>query len=231
MNTKKILVIEDDADIAMLVKYNLEKDGEYSVSVASDGETGLREATRVPPDLVVLDLSLPAMDGVEVCRRLRADEVTSNVPIVMLTARVEEPDKVRGLELGADDYVTKPFSIREFQARVRAVLRRVERSEKEPEVLSSGALTIDLAGRRVAVQGREVTLTRKEFDLLADLMQNRDRVLSRERLLERVWGYDNPGETRTVDVHIRQVRKKLGAPADGYLETVVGVGYRFRGAS
>jgi DNA-binding response OmpR family regulator len=149
----------------------------------------------------------------------------------MLTARVEEADKIRGLEMGADDYVTKPFSLREIVARVRAVLRRSQRVEEDSEIIEHGPLRVDLAGRRVSVEERPVSLTRKEFDLLAYLMRNPGRVVSRERLLERVWGYDIPGETRTVDVHIRQLRKKLGPPADGYLETVVGVGYRFRGAS
>jgi DNA-binding response OmpR family regulator len=228
---KRILVIEDDPDIALSLKYNMEREGDFSVRVVHDGEEGLREAVKEAYDLIVLDLSLPRMDGIDVCRELRSRESTAETPVIMLTARVEESDKIKGLEIGADDYVTKPFSIREMVARVRAVLRRSQRSDEERELMSFGVLSVDLAGRRVNVDDRPISLTRKEFDLLAFLMRNRGRVLSRERLLERVWGYDIPGETRTVDVHIRQLRKKLGSPADGYLETVVGVGYRFRGTT
>ena len=228
---KRILVIEDDPDIALSLKYNLEREGTFSVQVADDGETGLQEASRRPPELIVLDLNLPGMDGFEVCRRLRSGAATSPIPILMLTARIEETDKVAGLELGADDYVTKPFSVKEVIARVRALLRRTEPTQDDKEVLTAGTLTLDLGARRVLVDDDEVALTRKEFDLLADLVRGRGRVLSRELLLERVWGYDHPGQTRTVDVHVRQLRKKLGPPVDGYIETVVGVGYRFRGES
>jgi DNA-binding response OmpR family regulator len=228
----RILVIEDEPDIALSLKYNIEKEGGFTVEVAADGDEGLRAARQRPPNLVLLDLSLPTMDGAEVCRCLRADKSTTGIPIIMLTARVEESDKIKGLELGADDYVTKPFSIKEVIARVRAVLRRVQpAAAEEVEVLRAGVLEIDLAARQVRVTGREIALTRKEFDLLTDLLRHRGRVLSRERLLERVWGYDNPGETRTVDVHIRQLRKKLGEDASAYVETVVGVGYRFRGST
>jgi DNA-binding response OmpR family regulator len=226
---RRILVVEDDPDIALSLKYNMEKEGTFSVVVTEDGERGLAEAARRPPDLIVLDLNLPGMDGFEVCRRLRTGSATSTIPVIMLTARIEEADMVAGLELGADDYVTKPFSVREIVARARAILRRAQAPREDKEILSSGVLTLDLGARRVLVEDREVTLTRKEFDLLADLVHGRGRVLSRELLLERVWGYDHPGETRTVDVHVRQLRKKLGPAADGYIETVVGVGYRFRG--
>jgi DNA-binding response OmpR family regulator len=228
---KKILVIEDDPDIALSVKYNLERDGDFEVLVARDGVEGMKQVAGRPPDLILLDLSLPGLDGLEVCRRIRGDAATAKTPIIMLTARVEESDTIRGLELGADDYVTKPFSVKELVARVRAVLRRSERPPQDAEILVSGELEVDLAGRRVRVGGNEVSLTRKEFDLLAHLMRNRGRVVTRQRLLERVWGYDHPGETRTVDVHVRQLRKKLGATAADYVETVVGVGYRFRGSS
>jgi len=174
---------------------------------------------------------LNGTSGLSVCQRLRQRSETRSLPIIMLTARVEESDTIRGLELGADDYVTKPFSVKELVARVRAVIRRSERPEQDADALTAGDLQVDLAGRRVHVGDTEVALTRKEFDLLVDLMRNRGRVVTRQRLLERVWGYDHPGETRTVDVHVRQLRKKLGATAGDRVETVVGVGYRFRGSS
>ncbi len=224
----RICIIEDDEDIALSLKYNLEKEGGYQVATYGDGETGMRETLRRAPDLVVLDLNLPGMDGIEVCRQLRAEPATTAVPIIMLTARVEESDKVQGLEIGADDYVTKPFSVKEVIARIRAVLRRSKNQERDEEALTAGVLSLDLAARRVDVDGRDVSLTRREFDFLADLMRHRGRVRTRERLLEQVWGYIHTGETRTVDVHVRQLRKKLGPPADTYIETVVGVGYRFR---
>lgn len=223
----RILLIEDDQDIALSVKYSLERES-YSVSVIHDGLGGIREALRQAPDLILLDLNLPGLNGLDVCRRIRSDPSISATPIIMLTARVEEADKVSGLELGADDYITKPFSVKELVARVRALLRRVSTGEEEPQVLTSRHIEIDEPRRRVLAQGREVELTRKEFDLLATLMRQRGRVMTRDRLLERVWGYDHPGETRTVDVHVRQLRKKLGLPAAGSIQTVVGVGYRFR---
>jgi phosphate transport system regulatory protein PhoU len=228
---KRVLVIEDDPDIGLSVKYNLERDGDFEATVVRDGVEGIKETTRQPPDLILLDLNLPGLDGLEVCRRIRGDAATASIPIIMLTARVDESDTIRGLELGADDYVTKPFSVKELVARVRAVIRRSERPEKDADVLTADDLQVDLAGRRIHVGDTEVTLTRKEFDLLVDLMRNRGRVVTRQRLLERVWGYDHPGETRTVDVHVRQLRKKLGAAAGDRVETVVGVGYRFRGTS
>lgn len=227
---KRALVIEDDADIALSLGHNLEREG-FLVRSAPDGVSGLQTALSDPPDLVVLDLNLPGLDGLEVCRRLRKDPATAGVPVVMLTARVTESDKIAGLDLGADDYISKPFSVREFLARVRAVMRRYEKPEGDSESLVDGPVTVDLAARRVRVDGREVALTRKEFDLLADLVRHRGRVLTRERLLERVWGYSYPGETRTVDVHVRRLRKKLGPAADERVETVVGVGYRWRGTA
>jgi DNA-binding response OmpR family regulator len=225
---KRILLIEDDADIALSLRYNLEREGPFQVATAADGEAGLEEAARRPPDLVLLDLNLPGMDGLDVCRALRRNERTASVPIVMITARVGESDKVTGLELGADDYVTKPFSVREVVARVRAVLRRGAAPPAEDGILASGPLAVDLAARRVVAGGRTVDLTRREFDLLAALMRARGRVLTRERLLEKVWGYQYPGETRTVDVHVRKLRRKLGDACKELIETVVGVGYRFR---
>jgi len=226
---KRILIIEDDADIALSVKYPLERDGAFSVRVTADGRDGLDLARREPPDLILLDLNLPGLDGTEVCRALRRDPATARVPIIMLTARVHEQERVAGLDLGADDYVTKPFSLRELLARVRAVLRRAEGPADAPRLLEHGRVRVDEARRTVTVDGREVALTRKEFDLLADLMRRPGLVVTREQLLERVWGYEHPGATRTVDVHVRQLRKKLGAEAADAIETVVGVGYRFRG--
>ena len=225
---KQVLLIEDDEDIALSLKYNLEREGLFALAVAREGQEGLKAAQDRTPDLVILDLNLPGMDGMEVCRRLRKHPSTSNVPIIMLTARVEESDKLEGLEVGADDYVTKPFSMKELIARIRAVLRRFDRTAGEEACYSAGPISLDLPTRKVTVEGREIGLTRREFDLLADLMRNRGRVLTRERLLERVWGYQYPGETRTVDVHVRRLRRKLGPVAGESVETVVGVGYRFR---
>jgi DNA-binding response OmpR family regulator len=227
---KRILVIEDDSDIALSLRVKLEREGNFSVDVVADGAEGLKAAIDRPPDLVLLDLSLPGMDGIEVCRRLRKTEATASVPVIMVTARIGEDDRVQGLDLGADDYIPKPFSPKEALARVRAVLRRSERSD-DPETLVDEPLRVDLGSRETRVAGREVGLTRKEFDLLAALMRQRGRVMTRERLLESVWGYDYPGETRTVDVHVRRLRQKLGDPVDERLETVVGVGYRWRSAT
>ena len=224
-----ILVIEDDPDIAYSVKYSLERTGEYTVITAADGEDGLVKAREVGPALIVLDLNLPGIDGLEVCRQLRKSESSQSLPIIMLTARSEESQRVEGLDLGADDYVAKPFSVRELLSRVRAVLRRSQAStEPETSFLRAAEITVDLDGRRVHVGDREIELTRREFDLLAALIRNRGRVLTRDRLLEDVWEYDYPGETRTVDVHVRRLRQKLGDPAKANVETVVGVGYRFR---
>jgi len=227
----RILLVEDDADIALSLRTKLEREGGYDVEVVGDGPSGLARATEAPPELVVLDVNLPGMDGFEVCRRLRKAPATAAVPVIMLTARIGEDDRVRGLDLGADDYITKPFSPKEALARVRAVLRRTERPAVEGETLIDPPLQLDLPQRIVRVEAREVALTRKEFDLLVELLRQRGRVLTRERLLETVWGYDFPGETRTVDVHVRRLRQKLGEPVDVRLETVVGVGYRWRSAS
>jgi len=225
---KRILVIEDDADIALSLRLTLERGGEFSVEVAAEGALGLKRAIDRPPDLILLDVNLPGMDGFEVCRQLRKDPATAETPVIMLTARIGESDRVLGLDLGADDYITKPFSPKEALARIRAVLRRSDRTASGSEVLADGPLRIDVAGRRAEVAGRDLALTRKEFDLLVELMKQRGRVLTRERLLETVWGYDYPGETRTVDVHVRRLRQKLGATVDDRVETVVGVGYRYR---
>jgi DNA-binding response OmpR family regulator len=225
---KRILVIEDDPDIALSLRLKLERDGGFEVVTAHDGAAGLRLAVEHPPDLVLLDLNLPGMDGFEVCRQLRKTPATAATPVIMLTARIGESDRVAGLDMGADDYITKPFSPKEALARVRAVLRRFEQGAAGPEALADGSLRIDLGSRQVEVAGHALSLTRKEFDLLVELIRQRGRVLTRERLLETVWGYDYPGETRTVDVHVRRLRQKLGSPIDERVETVVGVGYRYR---
>ena len=227
---KRILIIEDDEDIALSLKYNLEKEGGYAVATAADGETGLRMVSQKPPDMVILDLNLPGLDGLSVCRSIREKPDSAGVPIMMLTARIEESDKVVGLELGADDYVTKPFSMREILARVKAVLRRRDRPPEEGEAYADDLIALDPARRVVRVGGREVTLTRKEFDLLAILVRSKGRVLSRDQLLQKVWGYEYFGETRTVDVHIRRLRQKVGRAGQERIETIVGVGYRYRGA-
>jgi len=225
---KRVLIIEDDADIATLLRHALERDGTFEVEVADNGASGLDSAIRRPPDVVLLDLNLPEVDGLDVCRKLRATEATARLPLIVVTARTDESDRVSGLELGADDYIVKPFSVREVVARVRAVLRRsAPAGDGGPRVLDAGGIRLDESRRRVEVDGCEVALTRKEFDLLAELIRNRGRVLSRERILRRVWGYDHPGATRTVDVHVRQLRRKLGDRAARSIDTVVGIGYRF----
>ena len=223
------LIAEDEASLMTRRRYNIEKEG-YRAVEAYDGEEALLVAAEDTPDLVVLDWMLPKVSGIEVCRRLRGRAETKNVPIIMLTARGEEADRVRGLDTGADDYITKPFSMKEMLARVRAILRRRDRHAEEPGVYMDELIHLDPEGHILRVKDKEVSLTRKEFDLLAALVRNRGRVLSRETLLQKVWGYDYFGETRTVDVHIRRLRKKLGQAAAEGIETVVGVGYRFRAA-
>ena len=228
---KRILIVEDESDLSASLRYNLEKDGGYSVTTADTGEKGLAAAREKPFDLIILDLMLPGMDGLEVCRALRGDPQRALVPIIMLTARVDETDKLVGLEMGADDYMTKPFSMKEVLARVKAHLRRAgatpPQGRKPHALFCSGELTIDYDGHRVRVGEDEVPLTRMEFSLLSALARNRGRVLTRDHLLESVWGYEYYGGTRTVDVHVRRLRKKLGHEGDR-IETVFGVGYRFR---
>jgi DNA-binding response OmpR family regulator len=221
---KNIVIIEDDSDIAQSIRYNLEHEGGYQVTITSTGEAGLRTVLDHPPNLILLDVNLPLMNGFEICRRLRREETTAHVPIIMLTARTDETDKIHGLGLGADDYITKPFSIRELTARIQAVLRRSE-GNATTTVYDDGTLFIDYGHFIVKCQEREVTLTRKEFALLKLLAQSKGRVLTREYLLDRVWGIDYDGETRTLDVHIRRLRQKLGI--ETYIETAVGIGYRF----
>ena len=226
---KLALIIEDDPDIAESVRYNLESEG-FSAVVASTGEQGLRLALdpQNPPMVVVLDLMLPGMNGMDICRRLRRENQTRRTPIIMLTAKTSEADRIAGLDLGADDYIAKPFSVRELMARVRAVLRRVE--EEAAERYDDGRLTIDFADVRASCDDASVKLTNKEFLLLSALAKKRGRVVTRQQLLDQVWGYSYYGDARTLDVHIRRLRQKLGACGD-CIETVVGVGYRFVGCA
>ena len=228
----QVLVVDDEHDIAGLIKHSLEKAGDIDVDIVGTGDEALKAVTERTPDLIVLDLNLPVLSGLEVCRILRARASTSRVPIIMLTARTSESDRVTGLDVGADDYITKPFSLRELAARVRAVLRRGHAapsngtSPTEAFVYRGKHLLADFDAVAVSVDGEPVRLTRREFELLRYLVENKNRVLSRDRLLERVWGYDRLVETRSVDVHVGRLRGKLGA-AGRQIETVVGLGYRF----
>jgi phosphate regulon transcriptional regulator PhoB len=223
---REVLVVEDEPDIRRLVVLHLERDG-FRCRTAANGLDALREAKADVPDLVVLDLMLPGIDGLEVCRRLRSDASTAGVPIIMLTAKSDEVDRVVGLEVGADDYVAKPFSPKELVARVRAVLRR-SRPEHPTRVLAVGPVTLDPDRHAVTLGGRALPLTPKEFDLLQALLEAAGRVLSREYLLNHVWGYARADEieSRTVDVHVRRLRAKLG-DAGSRIATVKSVGYRF----
>jgi DNA-binding response OmpR family regulator len=225
---KRILVVDDEPTLVATLRYNLEREG-YQVVTASDGDSGLSLARSDRPDLVILDLMLPVIDGFEVCRLLRRE---MTVPILMLTAKADEVDKVVGLELGADDYVTKPFSMRELLARVRALLRRAETAPAvDVELLAAGNLQVDLRRREASRQGRVLTLKPKEYELLLFLLRNRGRAFTREQLLDQIWGYDFAGDTRTVDVHMRWLRQKIeDEPAKPTrLITIRGVGYRFDG--
>jgi len=221
-----VLVVDDEKDLVELVKYHLEKEGLKCLE-ARDGETALQMARERTPDLMVLDLMLPGVDGLEVCRKLRKDPKTSSIAIIMLTAKAEEVDRIVGLEMGADDYMVKPFSPRELLARVKAVLRRGQ-GQDMPALKRVGTLEVDEGKHQVTVEGTVVELTVKEFDLLCALMRANGRVLNREQILETVWGYSNAVdiESRTVDVHIRRLREKLGSEC-ARIVTVKGVGYRF----
>jgi DNA-binding response OmpR family regulator len=222
----RVLVVEDDKDIAELIAHYLQKAG-HTVETAATGTAGLKRAKEAAPDLILLDLMLPGMDGLMVCQTLRSDPATASIPIIMLTARGEEGERIAGLELGADDYVTKPFSPRELTARVAALLRRVQRpaAGRTGAPLAYGPLTIDVERHAVAVDGTAVRLTAKEFLLLQYLVEHRGRVLSRDRLLTDVWGYQYTGGTRTVDVHIRRLREKVPFLA-GAIATIKQFGYR-----
>jgi len=226
---RPILIVEDDPDIAESLRYNLERDG-FAAITAATGEAGLTAALneRDTPSLIILDLMLPGMSGTELCRRLRREPVTRRTPIIMLTAKATESDRVTGLDLGADDYITKPFSVRELLARVRAVLRRLD--EKSGKTYEDDLLAIDFDDIRVICRGDKIKLTNKEFTLLGVLARSPDRVITRQQLLDSVWGYSYYGDARTLDVHIRRLRQKLGACGD-CIETVVGVGYRFVGCA
>ncbi|SFH58384.1 two-component system, OmpR family, alkaline phosphatase synthesis response regulator PhoP [Tindallia magadiensis] len=226
-SSKTILVVDDEENILELIRFNLERSG-YHVLVAGNGSEALNVLDNRPVDLVVLDLMLPDIDGVEICKTIRKSEKHSNLPIIMLTAKSEEIDRILGLELGADDYMTKPFSVKELAARIKTILRRVENTNQgDSKKLIIKNLEIDLIRHEVRVKGDLVELTLKEYDLLKILMSNKGKVLSRNYLLDEVWGYDYFGETRTVDVHIRNIRKKIGDDGlEEYIETVRGVGYK-----
>lgn len=225
--SQNILIIEDEPDIAESLRYNFEREG-FKVLIAESGEKGLRFALdeNISPSLVILDLMLPGMSGLELCRRLRREPVTRKTPIIMVTAKVTEADKIAGLEIGADDYIVKPFSVKEVVARVRAVLRRTD--DNSVQKYEDDKLSIDFEDMRVVCSGQEVKLTRKEFALLTNLAKNAGRVATRQNLLDNVWGYSYFGDTRTLDVHIRRLRQKLG-DCGNCIETVVGIGYRFIG--
>lgn len=225
----QVLIIEDDPDIAESLRYNLEREG-LRAQIADTGEKGLMAAIdeKGAPALIILDLMLPGMSGTELCRRLRREPNTRKTPIIMLTAKASEAERITGLDLGADDYITKPFSVRELMARIRAVLRRTD--ENSVPRYEDSRLQIDFADMRVICEGKNVKLTRKEFALLVALARNVGRVATRQNLLDNVWGYNYFGDTRTLDVHIRRLRQKLDTCAD-CIETVVGIGYRFCGCA
>ena len=220
----RVLLIEDEVDIAEAIAYQLEKVG-LQVRIARTGEEGL-EAVRKGADLVLLDLNLPGMDGLEVCRMIRRQTSTAHVPIIIVSARADEVDRVLGLEMGADDYLVKPFSLKELAARCRAALRRADTGEEGPQGYRDENFEIEFDAFVLRYRGQEVRLTHKEFELFRYLVERAGRVLTRERLMERVWGYDTEVDTRSVDAHIRRLRHKLGE-ARHHVETVVGVGYRF----
>jgi two-component system alkaline phosphatase synthesis response regulator PhoP len=224
--SKKILIIEDDQDIVELLTHYLAKEN-FVLKDAVDGFSGLKKAQAESFDLIILDIMLPEMDGLEVCKELRGDPKTSSVPIIMLTAKTEETDKIVGLELGADDYVTKPFSPKELVARVKALLRRAERKAEKEKIYHYGKLTLDLSKHEVIFDNKPIELTSKEFDLLECLLRSKGRVLSRDYLMTEVWGYDYYGGMRTVDVHIRRLREKIPSLAK-VIQTVKNLGYKLK---
>ena len=222
-----VLIVDDEQDLVATLEYNLDREG-YRTRSAFSGQTALEEAQRTPlPDLVILDLMLPDLPGTEVCRRLRSNPQTSSIPVVMLTAKGEEIDRVVGFEIGADDYVSKPFSVRELLLRIRAVLRRTQPPAPTTDDISFGELRVDPAAHQAWLGPRELSLTALEFKLLTTLMARRGRVQSRKQLLDDVWGIRADVTTRTVDTHVKRLRQKLGSAGE-YIETLRGVGYRFR---
>lgn len=228
MDNEKILVVDDEEHIAELISYNLTSNG-YKVVIANNGIDAIKLAIEEKPNLILLDLMIPGKDGYDVCKDVRSNSEIRNTPIIMLTAKSEEVDKILGLELGADDYITKPFSVRELLARVKAVLRRFSIVEPESNVLTFGDLVADFDKREILVKDKKLDLTLKEFELLEILIRNKGKILTRDTLLDKIWGYEYIGETRTVDVHIRYLRKKIEADDKNpkFIETIRGVGYRF----
>jgi DNA-binding response OmpR family regulator len=224
--SKKILIVEDEKDILQLVKLYLEKEG-YRTCTALTGLEGLQQVKAEHPDLIILDLMLAEMDGLEVCKRIRADRQTAMIPIIMLTAKAEESDTIIGLELGADDYITKPFSPKALAARVKALFRRLDRKDEDPPRYGYKGLVMDRARHEVKVNGQEVGLTAKEFGLLEHLLRNPGRVLTRDQLLNAVWGYDYYGTTRTVDVHVRRLKQKIPL-LDDAIVSVKSLGYKLK---
>ncbi len=226
MTQERLLLIEDDADLVQSLRLALGRE-HYSMDHALSGLEGLSKVVEHPPDLLLLDLNLPDMDGLSICREIRGNAATRDLPIIMLTARAQEQDRVLGLDLGADDYIVKPFSVRELKSRIQALLRRRQLDGGVPEDLfSEGRLTVDYRSRHVTLDGEEIHLTTRELELFWFLITNRPQVLSRERILERVWGLSSDVETRTIDVHVRTLRKKIDSDV---IETLIGAGYRFRG--
>ncbi|RKI48748.1 DNA-binding response regulator [Clostridium paraputrificum] len=228
MADEKVLIVDDEEHIVELLQFNLVNAG-YKVITANNGLDALKKVKENKPDLLLLDLMLPGMDGLDVCKEIKRDKETSKTSIIMLTAKSEELDKILGLELGADDYITKPFSIRELLARVKAVLRRSSSDEISEEIYELGRLKVDFERHEVLINNEKVELTLKEFELLEILIKNKGKILRRETLLDKVWGYEYIGETRTVDVHIRYLRKKVEDDDKNpkFIETIRGVGYRF----
>jgi two-component system phosphate regulon response regulator PhoB len=222
---KKILIVDDEADVTELVSYHLKAKG-YQVEAINNPNNSLGVARSFQPDLVILDVMMPDLNGVQICRLLRADPQLKNVPVIFLTAKAEESDRIQGLETGADDYICKPFSTKELMLRVQSILRRVsEGGGEEPKKLQAGEIVIDIERHEAVVGGKAIELTATEFKLLRLLMERRGRVQTREHLLINVWNYETEIETRTVDTHVRRLREKLGAEAD-WIETIRGVGYR-----
>lgn len=224
----KILVVDDEEHIVELISYNLTSSG-YDVITANNGLDALKLAKKERPNLILLDLMIPGLDGFDVCKSIRNDSEIMDTSIIMLTAKGEELDKILGLELGADDYITKPFSVRELLARIKAILRRSKPVEKNYEVFKASGICINFNRREVIVGDNKIDLTLKEFELLEILIKNRGKILTREVLLDKIWGYEYVGETRTVDVHIRYLRKKIEVDdkSPKFIETIRGVGYRF----